>query len=334
VNAAIIALEIASAVSVAMLAYAALFGWRILRHWDLASSSELQVSLERHTYLVSTLVAFVLAIEAVSLLLFVYNADRMAPQFVGAMCAVGTLNTSGYGFPALFLKILVFFSASTWLIVHRLDTRGYDYPLTRTKYALLFGIAPLVLVEAYLQTRFFLAMDTDVITSCCGTLFGADREAVAADLASLAPGPTMVAFYAVMGLTLVVGLAARRWPGMTGAYSLLSAVAFLTTVVAVVSFVSLYVYEHPHHHCPFCLLKAEYGYTGYLLYVPLFFGTVLGLGAGAVRRFAGVASLATVVPGLTRRLVGGSLALLVVSTLWVTYLVAGSGLMLLGNEGV
>ena len=48
---------------------------------------------------------------------------------------------------------------------------------------------------------------------------------------------------------------------------------------------------------------------------------------------SGVASLAGVVPGLTRRLVDASLALLIFTTLWVTYLVASSGLILLGNEG-
>jgi hypothetical protein len=333
VNTAIVALVIASAVAMVMLAYSAAFGWRLVRHWDLASGSELQVSLEQHTYLISTLVAFVLASEAASLLLFVHNADRMAPLFVGAMCAVGTLNTSAYGFPDLLLKILVFFMASVWLILHHLDTRGYDYPLTRLKYRLLLAILPFVLVEAYLQLRFFLALDTDVITSCCGRLFGAGRDDVAAELAGLPPAPTLAAFYGVMTVTLAAGLAAHRWPRMGYLYALLTAVAFAVSLVAIVSFVSLYVYEHPHHHCPFCLLKADYAYQGYLLYGPLFAATALGLGAGAVRAFARVESVREVVPGLARRLTNISLGLLVFFSLWVTYLVAGSGLILLGNEG-
>jgi hypothetical protein len=333
VSPAIVALVIASAVSTAMLAYSSAFGWRLLRHWDLTSGSERQVSLERHTYLISTLVAFVLAIEAASLLLFIYSADRMAPLFVGAMCTVGTLNTSPYGFPALLLKVLVFFSAAVWLVLHHLDTRGYDYPLTRLKYRLLFLIVPLVVVEAYLQLRFFLALDTDVITSCCGSLFGSGRENVAAELAGLPPAPALAAFYGVMGVTLAAGLATRRWPRIGYAYALLAAVAFAASIIAVVSVVSLYVYEHPHHHCPFCLLKAEYGYQGYLLYGPLFAGTALGLGAGAVRPFAEVESLRAVAPALERRLTDVSLGMLGFVTLWVTYAVASSGLLLIGNEG-
>ena len=53
------------------------------------------------------------------------------------------------------------------------------------------------------------------------------------------------------------------------------------------SFLSLYIYEHPHHHCPFCILKPEYHYLGYALYVPLFAATAAGLGGGAVQAFAG-----------------------------------------------
>jgi hypothetical protein len=334
VNPAIVALAIAALVSSLLLAYAAGFGWRLVRHWDLSSGSEVQLDLERHTYLISTLVAFVFATEAASLLLFVYNADRIAPLFVGAMCAVGTLNTSPFGFPALLVRILVFFAASTWLIVHRLDTRGCDYPLTRLKYGLLFAIAPLVMVEAYLQARFFLALDTDVITSCCGSLFGANRKAIGSELAGLPPGLAMTLFYGVLGATLAAGLTTRRWPAAAYAYALLSALSFAVSLAAIISFVSLYIYEHPHHHCPFCLLKSEYGYQGYLLYGPLFLATALGIGSGAVRLFAGVPSLSAVVPPLARRLTNVSLALFFFLVVWVCILTLRSALVLLGNEGV
>ena len=64
----------------------------------------------------------------------------------------------------------------------------------------------------------------------------------------------------------------------------------------------LYIYEHPNHHCPFCILKPEYGYQGYWLYVPLFGATAAGLAAGAVQPFARFPSLRDIVPGFSRRL--------------------------------
>jgi hypothetical protein len=126
INPAMAALMIAALAGSLILAYSAVFGWRLASRWDLASGGELQLNLERQTYLIATLVALVLASEAASLLLFVYNADRIVPLFVGAMCAVGTLNASAFGFPALLMKVAVFVAASTWLVLYHLNTRGYQ----------------------------------------------------------------------------------------------------------------------------------------------------------------------------------------------------------------
>jgi len=58
---------------------------------------------------------------------------------------------------------------------------------------------------------------------------------------------------------------------------MLAIVGFVAALIGILSFVSLYVYEHPHHHCPFCILKPEYDYQGYLLYIPLFAAAAAGL---------------------------------------------------------
>jgi len=66
----------------------------------------------------------------VSLLLFVYNAEAMHTQFVGAMCATAC-STQRLGLAALFLKIAAFFAA-VWLTLNGWTTR-LDY-LVRLKY--------------------------------------------------------------------------------------------------------------------------------------------------------------------------------------------------------
>jgi hypothetical protein len=229
------------------------------------------------------------------------------------------------------LKILVFFLAATWLIVNYVDTRGYDYPLIRLKYRLLLVILPIMAVETYLQFRYFLGLDPDVITSCCGSLFGADREGFAAELSGLPPAPTVAVFYAVLVLTIGVGALTLRHPRLSYLFGALSAAAFVVTLVAVLSFISLYVYDHPHHHCPFCLLKPEYHYLGYGLYVPLFAATALGLGVGAIHPFRHVASLRPVVPAVSRRLASMATVGFALVLLWSTYLVARSNLILLAG---
>jgi hypothetical protein len=303
---AIIALLLASALCVLALVASAPFALEVIRRWDIRSGSERQLQLERRTYLFSTLLTFVLALQLAAVLLFVFNAEKMSGMFVGAMCAVGTLNVNAFGFPALNAKIAVFFLAAMWLAINHIDSRARDYPLVRIKYALLLLLAPLLVASGWVELQYFLGLKADVITSCCGSLFSEGSPTLAAEASALAPLPAMWLFYGSLGA--VIGLAA--WHGYGGgrsgwsAYALAaaSAVGFAATIAGILSFVSLYIYEHPHHHCPFCILKPEYGYQGYWLYVPLFGATAAGLAAGAVQPFARIESLREIVPGFSRNL--------------------------------
>ena len=186
-QAPILALLLASALGSLVALWAGGFGLRVIRHWDVTSGSAAQLRLERKTELVSTLFRFVMLFEIFALVLFVFNADRMAALFVGAMCAVGTLGANDYGFPALYLKIAVFFAAALWIILDHVDRKGVDFPLTRAKFALLLGIVPLILASAAVQLTYFLNLETDVITSCCSKLFTPANEGIASEMTGLAP---------------------------------------------------------------------------------------------------------------------------------------------------
>jgi hypothetical protein len=355
---AIIALLLASAVSVAMLAAAAPFAWDLVRHWNISSGSEQQLRLERRTYLMSTLLAFVFATQLVALLLFVFNADKMAVMFVGAMCAVGTLNANAFGFPALIAQIVVFFLAAAWLVVNHADNRAWDYPLVRVKYRLLLGILPFAALAFWLQLNYFLNLKADVITSCCGSLFSGDAKTLTGDVAAMPPLPALALFYGALALAACSAAfhaspyhphpQGKPLPGIhllradtaegkgqamrTGSgyfVAAFSAIAFVAALIGILSFVSLYVYEHPHHHCPFCLLKPEYDYQGYWLYVPLFAATAAGLGVGAVQPFARIASLTTIVPEIARRLSWIAAAGFTVFAAVATFMILDSKLMLL-----
>lgn len=301
---AIIALLLAGAVSLLVLVAAAPFALQVIRRWDMASGSELQLALERRTYLFSTLTAFVFVTQLLALLLTVFNADKMAVMFVGAMCAVGTLNANAWGFPMLYAQIAVFFLAAAWLALNYVDNLAPDYPLVRVKYALLLLLLPALAAAFALQLKYFLNLRADVITSCCGSLFSEQGPTLASEASSMEAKPAILLFYSTLGAAVFAnGLHAglrRRWSGALAALS--SAGAFIAAIIGILSFVSLYVYEHPHHHCPFCLLKPEYGYQGYLLYVPLFVSTAAGLGAGILQPFARVGSLQRLVPQASSRL--------------------------------
>ena len=306
---AIIALVLASLIATLLVASSMPFAVRVLRRWDLASGSEAQLEMERRTYLVSTLLKVVLVSEAAALVLFVFNADRMASLFTGAMCAVGTLKVDAYGFPALYLKMTVFFLSAGWLTLNHVDNMGWDYPLIRLKYMALLVIAPVLAAAAGVQLAYFLGLRADVITSCCSTLFSGNGITVTNN--ALTAMPHWLALSLLAGSLTAVGVSGAHFliRGSGGvAHAVLSAAAFLIGLAAVVSTVSVYVYELPHHHCPFCLLKQEYGHVGYALYLPLFVAAACGMGGGIAARARRHASLAEAAPQAARRLVAWSLA--------------------------
>jgi len=299
---AILALLIGSLLTGMMLLYAASYGILILRRWDISSGSELQLSLERRTYLISTILSYTLVFQILSLFLFIYTADHLHSLFNGAMCAAGTLNAAPYGYPLLIMKIVNFLLAGVWLIINHADTRGYDYPLIKVKYAFLLVIAPLIILEIFFQLEYFLGLHADVITSCCGSLFSLDRPGLAGDLASLPSGSMKIAFYAGMALTTLSGLYFIRKGRGGYIFSALSFCTFLVAVASLISFICLYFYELPTHHCPFCILQKEYGYIGYALYITLLGGGVTGIGTGVLMPLRTLGSMNRVIPALQRKL--------------------------------
>ena len=315
----VISLYVSSALIAFMVLYAAFFGVKILTDCDLKSGSELQLALERRTYLISTLLAYGFGAQVLSLFLFAFTADQLHPFFVGAMCAAGTLYVNAYGYPALILKIVNFLLAGLWLLVNYVDNRGYDYPLIRKKYSFLLVIAPLIVLEAILQANYFLRMRPDIITSCCGTLFSIGEKSLVSEIVALPSVPMKIVYYGSTALTLAAGVLFYRKGRGGYFFSVMSAVTLMVSILSILSFISLYFYELPTHHCPFCILQREYGYVGYPLYISLFGAGITGMGVGVLMPFRRVQSLAGIIPSFQKRLALISLVLLILFALIVTY---------------
>ncbi len=298
----ILALLSGSTLTAVLLVFAAALGLRILRRWDVKDNSEGQLLLERRTYLVSTLVHYGLMFEILSLFLFIYTADDVHNLLSGAMCATGSLNANAFGFPALYAGVATVFLAGGWIALNSLDNRAEDYPLTRKKYLLLSLITPVVLIGYYLQLRYFLALEPNVITSCCGTLFSEGGAGIGNSIASLPVRGAEISFYSLFLITAGAGLSAAR----SGSRPLIlilsfsSAFFFPVSIASIISFVSLYFYQLPTHHCPFDILQAQYYYVGYPLYTSLFAGTFFGVMTGVISPLRKIPSLANIVGPIQR----------------------------------
>ena len=103
------------------------------------------------------------------------------------------------------------------------------------------------------------------------------------------------------------------------AESFFSSLMFVVAAASLVSFICLYFYELPSHHCPFCILQKEYGYIGYALYATLLGGAICGLGTGALLPFSSHPSLSRVIPHIQRRLALITLTLYLLFTLIVSW---------------
>jgi hypothetical protein len=276
-----------------MMIYASGLAMKIVRRWDFSSSSEEQLALERKSYLVSTIVNYALGFEVLSLFLFIFTLDEIHSLFVGAMCATGSLNANPVGWYALYAKILTFFAAALWIALNHLDGQAEDFPLVKAKFRWLLLLTPLIAGELVLLTAYFLGLHPEIITSCCGSLFSSAGTGIAAELAGLPAKPTMAAFY-VTGLLLIAGaLACRTWPAAVLRYlfTLSAALFFTVSIAAIISFISLYIYQLPTHHCPFDLFQKNYQFIGYPLYLGLFGGTLFGLMPGLFQPIKTIPSL-------------------------------------------
>ncbi len=310
----------------ALLVYAAWWAVRILQHWDLTSGSELQLALERRTHLLSTLLGYAMVFGLASLFLFVFTADSLAPLFTGAMCAAGSLHASPYGYTVLVLQIAGFALSAIWLVVNRADALGHDYPLVRFKYGFLLALVPILLLEMAGRAAYFLDLKPEVITSCCGSLFGAGGRGLGSDLAGFSPRIAGGAFVGLLAGSIGAGLLFRRTGRGGWILGGLSALLLPAGLAAAISWLSPYVYELPTHHCPFCLLQREYHWVGYPLYGALLGGSITGASVGVLMPFRSIPSLAWPLPPFQRRIATWSVALLAILAALVVWIVARSNL--------
>jgi hypothetical protein len=113
-------------------------------------------------------------------------------------------------------------------------------------------------------------------------------------------------------------------------FFLANGVTSLISIAAIISFISLYIYELPTHHCPFCMLQREYRYLGYVFYLPLLCAAVTGSGVGVLGHFRRIESLKDIVPLTQRRLVAITLISYFLFSAVATYTMISSPLILEG----
>lgn len=307
-------------------------GLRVLRFWDPASDGNRQIRLESEIWLSSTLVEYGLAVQIITLILFVLAADHYCDAIVGAMCATGALLANDFGIPALLIKLVGVFFYGFWIVLHQLDIRSEQYPLVRIKYIYLLFLFPVIALDITLQTLYIAGLKPDIITSCCAVVFSeSNREGGANLLLSASPTVLLWIFYGTVLLLSVIGvtLLINRWKNFLGIlYAAGWLWFFLLAMVTIITVFSSYIYALPFHNCPFCILKPEYNYIGLAIYGTLIPAAFFGIAAAIVSPLRRKKGLCEPVEGFQRLSVKVSMVLLIAFTClssyhYLLYMIAG-----------
>ncbi len=259
----------------------------LIRKWNFNAFTTEQFRLENRSYLVMTIIFFVMVLKLLLLPYFVYTIDRLSDLVPGAMCAAGVIKANTYGNPLLTLKIIILFLSGLWLSINRLDLKAKSYPWFRIKAWFFVVIFLLISGEFVLDILYFTHIETSKPVSCCSVIFGQTGGANGLPLGLDIPKLLML-FYLLYGLLVLTLIADMYW------LSILSALLFAPVAYyAVVYFFGTYIYELPTHQCPFCMLQDHYYYVGYLVWGSLLFGLFFTIDHALMQRYfhAGSAKL-------------------------------------------
>ena len=251
----------------------------LLKKWNFDTFTTEQFALENRSYLVMTIIFFVMLLKVVLLPYFVYTIDNLSDLIPGAMCGAGVVTANEYGNPLLSLKIIILFLSGLWLSMNSIDLKAKNYPYLKLKSWFFILIFLLLSAEFLLDILYFTHIETNNPVSCCSVIFGQTGGANGLPFGLDIP-KLLILFYllfALVVLTTVSELAVM---------SIIASLLFgVIAYYAVVYFFGTYIYELPTHLCPFCMLQDHYYYVGYLLWGLLMLGVFLTIDAAVMQGF-------------------------------------------------
>jgi len=251
----------------------------LLKKWNFDVFTTEQFALENRSYLVMTIIFFVMLLKVVLLPYFVYTIDNLSDLIPGAMCGAGVIKANEYGNPLLSLKIIILFLSALWLSINSIDLKAKNYPYLKIKSWFFILIFFLLSAEFVLDILYFTNIETTNPVSCCSVIFGqtggANGLPFGLDISKL-----LILFYLLFALVLLTTLSQMAFLSIVASL-LFGVIAYYS----VVYFFGTYIYELPTHLCPFCMLQDHYYYVGYFLWGLLLLGLFLVIDTAIMQSF-------------------------------------------------
>jgi len=244
---------------------------KLILWWDFDHFTAKQFALENRSYLIITIIAFVMLLKIFLLPYFVFTIDKLSDIVPGAMCGAGIIKANIYGNPLLSLKIIIIFMSGLWMTLNHLDLKAKNYPYMKYKSWFFISIFILLTIEIGLDILYFTHIETTKPVTCCSIIFGQNAGANALPF-GLDSTKLLILFYLLYSMILLTTIS-KIYIGILFANILFLPIAYYS----VVYFFGTYIYELPTHKCPFCMLQESYYYIGYLIWGSLLLGIFLSI---------------------------------------------------------
>ena len=250
---------------------------KIVLKWDVNSTSNLQYSLEKQSYLTATIVKYIFVIKVPLFLFFIFTLDKISSVLTGAMCGAGVVDATDYGNYLFVLKIINLYLFAYWIALHNEDIKHENRPYTKMKFGFFIVAFFFFIAELILEGVMFNAIDLDEMVSCCGTIYSSSSTSYIAKIFTLDNSVFISVFYGNFLLIVLFYYMKQKY-----FFAISNIIFIISSLVSLIIFFGTYIYEMPTHHCPFCFLQSDYYYVGYLIYTLLFIGTFYGIATGFI----------------------------------------------------
>jgi len=245
---------------------------QIWKSWDIQASTNYQYTLEKRSFLASTIIKFIFVIKIPLFLFFIFTLDKISNVLTGAMCGAGVLDATDVGNYLIIFKVINIYLFAFWLVLNKADLQKQKQPYTKLKFALFAFAYFLLIFEIYLEVDMFFSFEIEKLVSCCGSLYSSSSDSMISGLFNVSNSILVSIFYINFLLLMVFYFLKNSY-----LFALANTTFVISSILSLIMFFGTYIYELPSHHCPFCYLQSEYYFIGYLLYTSLFIGTFNGL---------------------------------------------------------
>ncbi|TAE69516.1 MAG: hypothetical protein EAZ85_12930 [Bacteroidetes bacterium] len=258
----IIAQFIAQIGSWLLLTYTTFVGIEIMRKWKKNSNTNLQINLERKTYLIGAVAYMVLVVQVFVLLFFLQTINQHLPTLIrGAMCATGTLQANQYGNLALYIKISSLIIYAIFLTLQYLDSKSPEFPLIPIKYYFLIPVWLFLSVDIVISFFYFSSLSPNIITTCCSVVFLGNEENINKNIDfNTSYLFEIIMFSVAIFLWLISYFIQKIYiiKCITSIFILYYSIFFLQ------HFFVKYIYGLPNHFCLFDMFFWEYNAIGFV----------------------------------------------------------------------